>query len=61
MSEKCHLLLDSYGGQNDDNMYNEVDIRQNCCKLLERLIIPPKTTSYLQPCNLISDFFDIAK
>ncbi len=51
ISDNCLLLLDLYGGQNDDNMFNEVDKEVNCGKLLERLTIPPKTTPFIQPLD----------
>ena len=44
MPEKCLLLLDSYGGQNDDNTYGNND-------KLKRMTIPPRTTSSLQPLD----------
>jgi hypothetical protein len=49
MPDNCLLFLDSYGGQNDDDMFNEVDEEVNSGKLLERLTIPPKTTPFIQP------------
>jgi len=51
MPDNCLLLLDSYGGQNDDDMFNEVDEEVNSGKLLERLTIPPKTTPFIQPLD----------
>ena len=59
MPQKCLLLLDSYGGQNDDNMYKDIDQKVNSNKKLERLIIPKKTTSKLQPLDV--GFFRILK
>lgn len=59
MPEKCLLLLDSYGGQNDDKMYDEVDSLVENYKILERLIIPPKTTPILQPLDV--GFFRFCK
>ena len=45
MPEKCLLLLDSYSGQKDDNIFE-------CNSNLKRLTIPPKTTDLLQPCDI---------
>ena len=39
------LLLDSWNGQKDDSIFNEV--KENC----ERLQIPPKTTNLIQPLD----------
>ena len=45
MREKCLLLLDSYTGQTDDNIYEN---NTN----LKRLTIPPKTTDLIEPYDV---------
>ena len=49
MPSKCLLLLDSFKGQQDNKLFIFDD--QYNYKQLERLIIPPKTTDKLQPCD----------
>jgi hypothetical protein len=51
MPEKCLLIMDSFTGQTDDNIYDEVNKRLNSRKKLERMIIPKRATVKVQPLD----------
>ncbi|CAF3873098.1 unnamed protein product [Rotaria sp. Silwood1] len=48
IGKKALLLSDSWSGQNDDNIYNEL---KSIGKAVHRIQIPPKTTSDIQPLD----------
>jgi hypothetical protein len=48
VSEDCLLLLDSWSGQTDPSIYDDIFIENITCKQMQ---IPPKTTGDIQPLD----------
>jgi hypothetical protein len=53
VSEDCLLLLDSWSGQTDPSIYDNIFVEGITCKQMQ---IPPKTTGDIQPLDRV--FFD---